>query len=186
MPSPGVTKRMLADAMKDLMATRPLAKISVGDIVSECNLNRNSFYYHFKDKYDLVNWVFYTEIIDELTEAESDGDSSWDMIGKVCVFFHNNKDFYANALSVSGQNSFSEYFADLLMDLVRIRAEGIVGNNEYEEFCASFFVDAITLSLFRWIKEGAKIPPQEFVQMLKKAANSMALMVEDGDKILLN
>lgn len=58
MPSPGITKRLLAEAMKTFMQERPLTKISVGDLVDECGLNRNSFYYHFKDKYDLVNWIF--------------------------------------------------------------------------------------------------------------------------------
>ena len=59
----GITKRVLADSIRKLMEQRPLAKISVGDIVEECGLNRNSFYYHFKDKYDLVNWIFYTDVI---------------------------------------------------------------------------------------------------------------------------
>ena len=47
------TKSALADAMKKLMVRKSFAKISISDLCEECGLNRKSFYYHFKDKYDL-------------------------------------------------------------------------------------------------------------------------------------
>lgn len=65
MPDSSITKKALADALKQLMAEKPLQKISVGDICERCNMNRKSFYYHFRDKYDLVNWVFYTEFAEQ-------------------------------------------------------------------------------------------------------------------------
>ena len=58
-----VTKQALANSLKELMNTQGFSKISVKDIVEKCGMNRKSFYYHFKDKYDLVNWIFYTELI---------------------------------------------------------------------------------------------------------------------------
>ena len=51
------TKSALADAMKKLMVRKSFAKISISDLCEECGLNRKSFYYHFKDIYDLVEWV---------------------------------------------------------------------------------------------------------------------------------
>ena len=58
-----ITKRSLASALKSLMEEMPLAKITVGDICEACNMNRKSFYYHFRDKYDLINWIYDTEFI---------------------------------------------------------------------------------------------------------------------------
>ena len=66
MPDSSLTKRALAAAIKELMREKPLVKISIADIVERCQMNRQSFYYHFRDKYDLVNWIFYTELISEL------------------------------------------------------------------------------------------------------------------------
>ena len=57
------TKSALADAMKKLMVCKSFAKISISDLCEECGLNRKSFYYHFKDKYDLVNWIFYVDFL---------------------------------------------------------------------------------------------------------------------------
>ena len=66
MPDSSLTKRALAQAIKELMNEKPLVKISIADIVDRCQMNRQSFYYHFRDKYDQVNWIFYTELITEL------------------------------------------------------------------------------------------------------------------------
>ena len=49
------TKSALADAMKKLMVCKSFAKISISDLCEECGLNRKSFYYHFKDKYDKLD-----------------------------------------------------------------------------------------------------------------------------------
>ena len=61
MPDSLITKKALASSLKELMETQPLTKISVGDICEKCGMNRKSFYYHFCDKYELVNWIFDTE-----------------------------------------------------------------------------------------------------------------------------
>jgi AcrR family transcriptional regulator len=61
MSDSNITKMALADSLKRLMAEKTFSKIRVDDIVNGCGLRRQSFYYHFKDKYDLMNWIYYTE-----------------------------------------------------------------------------------------------------------------------------
>ena len=58
MPDANITKSALARALKRLMAEKDFQKISVTDICEKCGMNRKSFYYHFKDKYDLMAWMF--------------------------------------------------------------------------------------------------------------------------------
>ena len=58
-----ITKKALALSIKKLMETIPLSKISIRQIADNCGVNRQTFYYHFKDKFDLVNWIYYTEAI---------------------------------------------------------------------------------------------------------------------------
>ena len=52
------------------METKPFSQISVSDICGKCEMNRKSFYYHFKDKYDLVNWIYRTEFIAAARQKE--------------------------------------------------------------------------------------------------------------------
>ena len=63
MADSNITKSALASALKELMETTPFAKITVSDICAKCNMNRKSFYYHFRDKFDLVNWIFDVEYL---------------------------------------------------------------------------------------------------------------------------
>lgn len=162
-----ITKQALAASMKELMSEMPMNKINIGDIVGRCNMNRQSFYYHFKDKYDLVNWIYYTEFIAKIKDNLSI--SSWDLLENICEFFFENKVFYTNAFKVTGQNSFSEYFIEVIHPILLIYVNDVFKNNKNNEFYATFFADAIRVSISRWLLEGAKIPPKEFVELIKSA-----------------
>ena len=50
------TKRALEASLKHLLAKKPLDKITINDIAEECGISRMTFYYHFKDIYDLIEW----------------------------------------------------------------------------------------------------------------------------------
>ena len=52
-----ITKRALVQSLKNLLLEKPLSKITVTDITEDCGISRMAFYYHFKDIYDLVEWV---------------------------------------------------------------------------------------------------------------------------------
>ena len=52
-----MTKRALEQALKSVLKTKNLKKVTIQDIADECGINRNTFYYHFKDIYDLVEWI---------------------------------------------------------------------------------------------------------------------------------
>lgn len=49
---------MLADSLRKLMVTKPLSKISIREITEDCGVNRQTFYYHFHDIFDLLEWMF--------------------------------------------------------------------------------------------------------------------------------
>lgn len=50
------TKQALEASLKKVMLQKPLDKITISDITSDCGISRMAFYYHFKDIYDLVEW----------------------------------------------------------------------------------------------------------------------------------
>jgi len=66
-----ITKQALAQSLKSLMNTTPLAKITVNDIVKECKVNRRTFYYHFQDIYALLEWIFKNEVANVMEENKT-------------------------------------------------------------------------------------------------------------------
>ena len=111
-----ITKKALATALKTLMQTQPFEKISVGEICEACELNRKSFYYHFKDKYDLVEWIFHSEFI--TTVADARVTDRWSFVRALCDYFYRERTFYSKLLRLTGQNSFRQYFSEYLFQTV--------------------------------------------------------------------
>ena len=52
-----ITKRAISASLKHLLLQKPLGKITINDIAEDCGINRMTFYYHFKDIYDLIEWT---------------------------------------------------------------------------------------------------------------------------------
>ena len=165
MPYSAITKRALAQAMKDLMREQPFAKISVGDICAACGMNRKSFYYHFKDKYDLVNWIFDSEFLKPARDAQYK--NFWDFMRDMCSYFYQEQDFFRCALQITGQNCFHEHFIDtvspVLLELNRDVFEGV----NHVHFFTSLVNDALLTSVIRWLTDGAQITPQEYLDQLR-------------------
>ena len=78
MPDANMSRKTLSFALTELMKTESFQKISISDICDLCNMNRKSFYYHFKDEYDLVNWIFDNEFI-AAVQRERDKDA-WEFM----------------------------------------------------------------------------------------------------------
>lgn len=172
MPYSNITKTALANAIKSLMAEKPFTKISVGDICERCGMNRKSFYYHFKDKYDLVNWIFQTEFIEALKVP--DYSSGWALLNDICTYLYTEKDFYSNALLYEGQNSFRDYFSQTIESLMLIIVSDHFKNVEDPHFFVSFFADAFVTAILRWLTEKPEDKPDDFVRKLKSVMTVMA------------
>lgn len=164
-----ITKRALAASLKELMTEQPFEKINVAQICERCNMNRKSFYYHFKDKYDLINWIFDTEFMALLKDENLDVDygEHWNLVEKVCDYFYENHAFYRKALQIKGQNSFSEHFREYIRPLLRNRLGCIFGPNNVDEFALGFFADAVICAMERWLLTKNCIPSREFVEKIK-------------------
>lgn len=185
MPESMITKHALADALKGLMVKHPLEKITVGDICTACGMSRKGFYYHFKDKYDLVNWIFYTEFV--LRIYERNYETEWEFYEDICEYFFENRDFYINAFEVKGQNSFSDYFCEIIHPIARERFQVAFGDGLDHDFYATFYTDAFRMALVRWLREQPEIGPHEFVALIKRAVLAIAKEYRDkpseGDEL---
>lgn len=135
MPRSNQTKHLLAESLQELMVTTPLEKISVNDIVDHAGVGRNTFYYHFEDKYDLVNWYFQSGITQFLVERGAY--TGWDsLLAAIKDYFLENKVFYCNALAYNGQNSLQKYMFDYLCSIFEQNARELNPDISASETCA--------------------------------------------------
>ena len=64
------TKKALASSLKKVMAKKPLRKITVTEIVNDCNVNRKTFYYHFEDIFALLKWILEQDAIEFIKQYD--------------------------------------------------------------------------------------------------------------------
>ena len=169
MADSNLTKRALAASLKDLMMEQSFEKINVAQICERCDMNRKSFYYHFKDKYDLVNWIFDTEFVSLIKDENLNAvyGEHWSLIEKVCDYFYANHIFYRKALQIDGQNSFLEHFREYIGPLVKNRLSYILHQNDVDEFSIDFFSDAMICAMERWLLTKDCISSKEFVRKVR-------------------
>ena len=166
MADSNITKRALANALKEQLEVEPFSKISISDICDRCEMNRKSFYYHFRDKYDLVNWLFDTEFTACLRKREDAG--TWDFFAALCSYLYDNRSFYRKLLAVRGQDSFYEHLRSYLRPFLQKPLSDISGQAEVPPIYMDFFTDSISCALERWLLEKDCQLPTQFVASLKE------------------
>lgn len=165
MAGSNITKKALADALKALMETTPFEKISVTEISEKCGMNRKSFYYHFKDKYDLINWIFDVETRDLVSAINQEETyiGRMEFLEKICVYLYTNRDFYRRALKIEGQNSLSDHIWEYTRPILEERFKKLFPGDDIDEFYVEFFSDACRCAMERWLKDKDCIPPRQFI-----------------------
>ena len=173
MSKPELTKQLIADTLKKLMLDTPLDKISVQEIVDACGLNRKTFYYHFKDKQDLIYWIFKNELADiadinrdELTVDKLIMHQNDLIADKLVEHMYLNKDFYIAALDSDAQNNLREYLFKIIYDILKtniclLLEEKLIAPSDLE-LIVNYFSHAVIGSLTDWAKQGMREPPQEY------------------------
>ena len=171
MPDSHITKKALSQALMALMQTESFQKISISDICDLCHMNRKSFYYHFRDKYDLVNWIFDNELIAVVHRARDK--DTWEFLRAILYRFYDNRVFYRKALSYRGQNALYEHLMEVTEPIIRARMAEVL-EGEAMDFYISIATDALLASLLRWLREENCMPPEQFLSMIKSVIMSIS------------
>ena len=119
-----MTKQILAESLKKLLPHHSFEKITIKDITDAAGFIRPTFYNHFKDKYDLVEWIFTEEVI-------RPGEQLFDVglfregIRLMLANMEKEKDFYVRAVKIQGQNSFRDIVFQSFVTLIQKVFENI-------------------------------------------------------------
>lgn len=168
MPNSMTTKKLLADALQELMREKPFSKISISDICGKCDMNRQSFYYHFKDKYDLVNWIFDQAAVEEglLTATKEE-----ELLRRLSGYLYENRSFYRKAMAIEDYGAFTDHFRDLIYIHIKRIVKDRMQVEEIGEFQLHMFSDIIAVTFRRWIMEMPDMDPNEFLHQLELSKN---------------
>jgi len=169
MSDSNITKQALANSLKEMMTKKNFSKISVNDIVENCGLTRPSFYYHFEDKYDLMNWIYYTETARLMINYDSI-EHCTDGIRDLCYYMIKNKIFYTNALNTTGQNSFPEYLESYIRTISGTVIENTLGTDidrKKWEMTVELASTALVGIIIKWANNGMKDDPVDFITLGK-------------------
>lgn len=108
-----LTKRLIANSFKELMLQIPFEKITIKMITDHASVIRPTFYNHFHDKYELVEWIVNDEIIDPAREMFELGNIP-DGLKHLIEGFCNDREYYRRTFDIVGQNGFGETLIDCL------------------------------------------------------------------------
>ena len=163
------TKRALAASLKKLLSEKPLDKITVTDIAEDCQVNRQTFYYHFQDIYDLVEWIYTSEATAAIGEKRT-YDTWQEGFLHTFQYLLDNRAFVTRTYHSISREHLERYLYNetyrLLIGVVEEKAAGMSLREEDRAFIAHFYKYGFVGLVLDWIGGGMKEKPQSIIDRL--------------------
>lgn len=164
-----ITKKALAASLKKLLREKPLDKVTIIDIVEDCEVNRQTFYYHFQDIYDLIDWIFLTEALVTIDDKKTY--ATWQQsFLEIFQYVLANRSFVSNVYHSVSRDQLERYLYsvtyDLLIGVVEEQAAGMGVRDEDKKFIADFYKFAFAGLMLDWIRQGMKEDPVKIINRL--------------------
>lgn len=163
------TKRALGESLKKLLVHKSLDKITVSDITEDCAVNRQTFYYHFRDIYDLIEWIYLNEAARAL-----DGKKTYDTwqqgFRQLFDYALRNREFVESTYHSISREHLEAYLDREVDGLMR----GVIGElskgkpmrENDSAFMARFYTYAFVGLMLDWIRGGMKTDPDDIISRL--------------------
>ncbi|SDX98997.1 probable dihydroxyacetone kinase regulator [Evansella caseinilytica] len=165
------TKQALAGALKDMLSTKSLDRITVIELVETCKLSRQTFYYHFQDIYDLLGWIYKTEALAAINNSRSY--ETWKQgLMTILEYMEANRALCINTYRSLGKEHLEMFLNQVLNELLGDVIDEIVDTHNISEedkrFIIRFYSHAFAGSLLDWIRDGLKMPSNMMVDYIER------------------
>lgn len=181
------TKIKLAKELKRLMQKKPITKISVTELTDNCNLNRKTFYYHFIDIYDLLEWSLKQDTIDILKNFDLKTDFEQAALF-VMNYVEKNKHIIDCAINNIAISQIRNFFNNNFHDLVETYIKTIIKEKNYK--ISNHFISSVTIGLtsmivsliFDWMMNINKLDKYKTVDYLNTVLkNSIDIILKEAN-----
>ena len=185
---PNTTKAALEESLKRLLLKKPLDKITISDLTTDCGISRMAFYYHFKDIYDLVEWSC-IEDASRALQGKKTYDTWQEGLQQIFEAVLENKPFILNVYRSVKREQVENYLYSLTYQLiegvVEEQSENLMVTEEQKKFIADFYKYSFVGVMLDWIKRGMKEAPEEIANMVcvtmhGNIGNSLRNMEKEG------
>ena len=164
-------KREICASLKELMAQKPLNKITIAEIMRTCGMARQHFYYHFEDIYDAVRWMFEEEAVALLREHE--GVMLWqDGLLQLFQYLQKNRAVCLCALHSISREHLKCFFQTDLHAIIQGTIQSITAELQYHAsgqelaLLTKFYVGALASLMEDWLLEEIPESPEELIQFV--------------------
>lgn len=169
-----LTKQTLITSFKKLLETEPFDKITISDITNDCGLSRQTFYYHFRDIFDMIRWIYNSESLNEI--GGRGGYGTWqDKIRELFDYTLNNKSLILGTFNSKCRNDLVGYYMDVsirkISDIMEMKSDGDIAEKD-KKFIASVYAYAFVGIMVDWISDGMKESSEEMVDRVYKIVMS--------------
>lgn len=174
-------KKAIRESFIKLLNEMPFDKITVKDIVEDCGVSRNTFYYHYQDIYELLREIFETET-ERVLESSLDYDTWQKAFLQTAAFaLENRKGIYHIYNSIK-RREIEDYLytitGKIMTDFVRKQAKDIKVKEEDILLIAHFYECALVGLMLRWLDGGMKDDPEYLI-------NRMGVMLDGNIMMML-
>ncbi|MQS53177.1 TetR/AcrR family transcriptional regulator [Companilactobacillus mishanensis] len=161
--------KSLSNSLQQLLEdNKDLKGISIQDITSKSKVSRATFYRHFKDKFELVNWTYDT--MSEDIERRYYSNNNFRQLSNDSVkMMYQKKDFFKKIFEYEGQNSFTNYYRKTAMEYTTNQYKTKLGIKKLDTeltYLAEFNVSGLTQATKTWVINGCQESPEEIAEIL--------------------
>ncbi|MGN0993820.1 MAG: TetR/AcrR family transcriptional regulator C-terminal domain-containing protein [Butyricicoccus sp.] len=163
-------KEQMAESLKKLMKQKSLQKITIQEIADDCGMNRYTFYYHFKDIYDLLSWVFHEEALSLI--RKSDNCLTWQE--GFLLFLRSireNREVFQCALNSLGQDALRAMFYQEVSHLMQLFLTDVGGKYQVSQafrgFLGDFYIAALSGIIVEWIRRDLDLSEDDMMRYLR-------------------
>ena len=163
------TKRALEASLKKLLLQKPLNKITINDITEDCGVNRMTFYYHFKDIYDLVDWILVEDAAKAL-EGRQSFETWTEAFLDILHQIQENKVLVLNVYRSVGREQVEQYLYKMLDPMLKDFADrecrDITVQDDDKQFVVDFYKYALVGVVLEWVRRDMKTDPAVIVERM--------------------